>query len=52
MTRKELEAELISAEEAALWARGASNQGYHYLGCAKTFAVMGEAFAEAILEMR
>jgi hypothetical protein len=59
MTRKEMEmevgkieAELISEEEAELWARGASNQGYHYLGCAKTFAVMGEAFAAAVLEMR
>jgi alpha-galactosidase len=32
--------------------RGASNGGYHYLGCAKTFALMGEAFAEASLRMR
>jgi len=32
--------------------RGASNAGYHYLGCAKTFAVMGEAFADAILAMQ
>ena len=45
------EAELISPEEAAKWARGASNAGYHYLGCAKTFALMGRAFAEANLEM-
>ena len=48
---KEFEAELISAEEAALRQRGASNAGYHYLGCAKTFALMGEAFAEALLGM-
>ena len=26
-----------------------SNAGYHYLGCAKTFALMGKAFAEALL---
>jgi len=45
------EAELISPAEAALWKRGASNAGYHYLGCAKTFALMGRSFAEAILEM-
>jgi alpha-galactosidase len=32
--------------------RGASNAGYHYLGCAKTFALMGEAFAEANLQIR
>lgn len=46
---KKFEADLISPEEAALRARGASNAGYHYLGCAKTFAVMGKAFADAIL---
>ena len=45
------EAELISPEEAAKWTRGASNAGYHYLGCAKTFALMGKAFADANLEM-
>lgn len=48
---KEYEAKLISPEEAALWKRGASNAGYHYLGCAKTFALMGKAFAEANLEL-
>ena len=48
---KKYEAEVISPEEAAKWTRGASNAGYHYLGCAKTFAVMGKAFAEANLEM-
>jgi Carbohydrate esterase, sialic acid-specific acetylesterase len=46
------EADLISPAEAAMWARGASNQGYHYLGCAKTFATMGTAFAEALLSNR
>jgi hypothetical protein len=49
---KEFEADLISPAEVALWKRGASNAGYHYLGCAKTFALMGRAFAEATLEMR
>ncbi len=49
---RKYEAEVVSPEEVALRARGASNAGYHYLGCAKTFALMGEAFAEAILEMR
>ena len=48
---KNFEADLISPAEAALWKRGASNAGYHYLGCAKTFALMGKAFAEAMLEM-
>ena len=49
---KEFEAKLISPAEKALWERGASNAGYHYLGCAKTFALMGKAFAEATLQMR
>ena len=48
---KKYEAELITPAEVALWKRGASNAGYHYLGCAKTFALMGRAFAEANLEM-
>jgi hypothetical protein len=37
---KKFEADLISPKEAAIWKRGASNAGYHYLGCAKTFALM------------
>lgn len=49
---KEQESRLISAEEAAKLARGASNAGYHYLGSAKTFARIGEAFAEAALSLR
>jgi alpha-galactosidase len=48
---KELEEKLITPEEEALWKRGASNAGYHYLGCAKTFALMGRAFADALLEV-
>lgn len=48
---REFEADLITPAEAALWQRGASNAGYHYLGCAKTFALMGKAFAEANLRM-
>ena len=48
---KKYEAELISPAEVTLWKRGASNAGYHYLGCAKTFALMGKAFAEANLVM-
>ncbi|MCE9520451.1 MAG: sialate O-acetylesterase [Verrucomicrobia bacterium] len=48
---KKFEADLISPQDIALWNRGASNAGYHYLGCAKTFALMGEAFAKANLSM-
>ena len=43
---------VITPEEVALWKRGASNGGYHYLGCAKTMAQIGKAFADAILEMQ
>ena len=49
---KKFEADLITPAEAAAWKRGASNAGYHYLGCAKTFALMGRAFAEALLQKR
>lgn len=45
-------AELITPEEQALWDRGASNQGYHYLGSAKTLSQIGEAFAKALLEKK
>ena len=48
---KKYEADLISPAELALWKRGASNAGYHYIGCAKTFALMDKAFAEANLAM-
>jgi alpha-galactosidase len=48
---KKFEADLIKPAEAELWKRGASNAGYHYLGCAKAFALMGKAFAEANLKM-
>ena len=49
---KDYEAMLISAEEVALWNKGASNAGYHYLGCAKTFARMGKEFADTWLRMQ
>ena len=48
---KKYEAELISPADVAVWKRGASNAGYHYLGCAKTFALMGKHFAEANLAL-
>ena len=49
---KNFEDGLISPKEKALWNRGASNAGFHYLGCAKTFALMGKAFAEALLPLQ
>jgi alpha-galactosidase len=47
---KDYEAKLITPADLALWERGASNAGYHYFGCAKTFALMGKAFAETLLK--
>jgi len=49
---KEYRAKLITAQDEAMWKRGASNAGYHYLGCAKTMALIGKAFAQAMLEMQ
>jgi hypothetical protein len=48
---KKYESEIITPADEALWKRGASNAGYHYLGCAKTFAQIGKAFAEANLKL-
>ena len=45
-------AKLISPKEDALWKSGASNAGYHYLGCAKTLGLIGKAFAEAMLKVQ
>jgi len=47
----EYRAKIITPEDERNWRRGASNAGYHYLGCAKTMALIGQAFAEAMLEM-
>ncbi|MEZ6037857.1 MAG: sialate O-acetylesterase [Planctomycetota bacterium] len=44
-------AEHISEAEESAWQRGASNGGYHYLGCAKTMAGIGVAFAEAMHQL-
>ena len=49
---KEYRAKLITPEDEAMWKRGASNAGYHYLGCAKTMALIGKAFADAMAEMQ
>ena len=48
---KKFESEIISPDEAAMLQRGASNAGYHYLGCGKTFARMGAAFAAELLKL-
>jgi len=49
---KEFEDKTITPEDRKTWERGASNAGYHYMGCAKTFALMGRAFADALLPLQ
>ena len=39
---EEYRAGTISSEEDTMWNRGASNGGYHYLGCAKTILKIGK----------
>ncbi len=46
----EFEKELFTAEDYALEKRGKSNAGYHYLGSAKTYSLIGVAAAEALLK--
>ena len=48
---KEYRAKVITVAEETMWQRGASNAGYHYLVCAKTMALIGNSFTEALLEM-
>lgn len=49
---KKIEVDALSPEEELMLKRGVSNQAYHYLGCAKTMALIGKAFAEATLELQ
>ncbi|MFK7789522.1 MAG: sialate O-acetylesterase [Phycisphaeraceae bacterium] len=47
---KKYEEKMIPLGDQAIWARGASNAGYHYMGSGKMIAQFGEAFAKALLE--
>ena len=47
-----IDAVLNGPEIKGKWDRGASNAAYHYYGCAKTMALIGKSFAEAILELQ
>jgi alpha-galactosidase len=48
---KKIQDTLYSPEEQEYIAKNRSNQGYHYLGSAKTYSRIGEALAKAIVEM-
>lgn len=41
----------ISEEDLALEKRARSNAAYHYLGSAKTLSLIGQAFAESLIEL-
>ena len=45
-------AENFTPEEWKYFLHNGSNAGYHYLGSAKTFALMGKAFAEATVNLQ
>ena len=47
---EEYRANLISSRRMR-YAESCASNGYHYLGCAKTMAQIGKAFAESLLEM-
>ena len=49
---EEYRARLVTPSDEAFWKSGASNRGYHYFGSAKTFAQIGNAFAEAVMTMQ
>jgi len=49
--RKTLEADLFPLAEVARWKRGAANAGDHDLDGAKTFALLGQACVEVLLEI-
>ena len=42
----------FTPEEWTYYQHNGSNAGYHYLGSGKTFALMGKAFAEALVPMQ
>ncbi|MCF7957826.1 MAG: sialate O-acetylesterase, partial [Phycisphaerae bacterium] len=49
---KKIEGQSPTDKELAIIKRGASNAGYHYLGCGKTMALIGKAFAEGLISMK
>ena len=47
----DFEANLFTEADYALEKRAKSNAGYHYLGSAKTYSLIGQAFAQALLQL-
>jgi len=50
--QEKLRAEEFTERELKILTTGVSNQEYHYLGCAKIMARIGEGFAEALAGLR
>lgn len=48
---RKFEAETILQNDVTMWKRGASGAHHNYYGCAKTYALIGKAFAEANLKL-
>ena len=44
-------AQLFTPKEREILEKGKSNQAYHYLGSSKIMAQIGQAFAEAMVEL-
>ena len=49
--KQKIQDTLFTPEEQDYMARNRSNQGYHYLGSAKTYSRIGEALAKSIVQM-
>jgi hypothetical protein len=47
---KDLERKLFTKKDLELETRGKSNGGYHYLGSARTYSLVGKAAADALLQ--
>jgi hypothetical protein len=50
--KKKIQDTLYVPEEQEYMAKNRSNQGYHYLGSAKTYSRIGEAFAGALIGLK
>ena len=49
--KQKIQDTIFTPEEQDYIARNRSNQGYHYLGSAKTYSRIGEALAKSIVQM-
>ncbi len=50
--KERIESIIFTPEELKYYEQGRSNAAYHYLGSAKIYSRIGEAFAEALVELK